>query len=391
MKNNINKQSTESLREEEARLAKKKIRTALYTILNSPTVFGKMFNMNFLMNNNKLKNATWVYKDYPYANWKLDYDRIDKLMKMHPKNHKYSELFLDKYVLDNLIDIKLITDANSDAQAALMDFADEVIESIDFYDQESIDNLFERVDLLWEYKWQIISNHKTNSDALVMQYCFFWLQKYWYIPPEFKLRFIRWLHMASSPDVRAFSVWFNALDIFGPKDYRHIYKKLLGKQREQDEELEELKKYFPLSYEKHFDMREYIDAQDIFATFEKIKSEQMIARPDNEVNLFYPSAGRIPGSWVVESDALQPWVKPMLTLSSCVYLPVVFGWLTQFMKIWVPSLWELIGLQKKWMYFKKWKIKIRIWKPFIGGELSAQEANQRLVDINFSLSQKIDS
>ncbi len=380
--------STQWLRELEATLAKKKFRTALYTILNSPTVFGKLLNMNVLLNNKKLKHARWLYETYPYANRWLDYSAIDKLVKKYPKNHKYSELFLDKTIIDKWIDARLLSDAVPKAQAVIMAFAEEVIESIDFYDEESVQNINERVDLLQTHKWQIIANHKTNSDALVMQYCFMRMQQMWYLPPHYTLRFVRWIHMVSSPDVRAFSVWFNAIDILWPKDYKHIFRKLIAKQRSQDEEIKQLEDDYPTNYEDMYDWSEYIDALKIFETIDTIKLEEMVANIWKEINLFYPSAWRIPDAWLVNSNWLVAWVKPMLTLPQCVYLPVVFGWLTQFMKIWVPRLWQKIWLKKQWMYFKQWKIKMRVWKPFIWWSICAEEANQRLVDINFSLSNK---
>lgn len=387
----INKQLhtwTDTLRQLEADLAKKKFRTAIFTLLNSPSVMWKLMNMYLTMNNKKLQNGVWVYKQYPYAQWWIDFSRMDRLVKLYPKNYRPCDVFLEKYILDYMIENKLRTYAEPDAQSIALQFAEEIIETIECLDQQSIDNLITRANQLWEYKWQIILNHKTNSDAVIMQYIFYWLQSNWYIPSTYTPTFIRWLHMPASPDVRAFSVWFNAIDIFWPKDYRHAYAKLLAKQNEQDVLINMLKEEYPDTYETKYDYSEYIDARAIFDQMDAIKIEEMQKYPDSEVNMRFPSAGRHP-NWVV--DKLSPWVKPMLTIPTCVYLPMVVWWLTQFMKIGRPRILQKTPIvnkifKKNWLFFKKWHIKIRIWEPFIWWSISAEEANQRLHDINFSTS-----
>ena len=166
------------------------------------------------------------------------------------------------------------------------------------------------------------------------------------------VRFVCGAYMYYNKWVRPFTVWFNTLFVYWPKDFLRLWSRLPKKS------------FFELL--KRFNDR-------VINTIHK--------NLDSEVLVLFPYAWRAKKWEDINykygcKDKLPNWMKQMLSLEDCIYIPLWINW-TWDMFIGNPSWWG--NMIRNFSKISPTDVKLSVWKHFVWWELTMDEINRIMI------------
>ncbi|EKD66326.1 MAG: hypothetical protein ACD_49C00051G0025 [uncultured bacterium (gcode 4)] len=343
-------ESSISLREQENSkvITLKRERNSLLVklLLKHPFLMLNLFQLKSLCNNKDLSKWTWIYKNYKFS-WK---NGLFESLWIDFNNTSSIDLFLSREFIEFIIDKWLENNALLEVQEALHKVIRHFIEGI-IIDKNSKKNLNEALELSlssWK-KIIFLSNHVSHLDWPIIDYIF---SKQ--IPISKKIRFLAWSYMFYNKYVRPFSIWFNTTFVFWPKDLENILRRIRSLER--NSRIKEL---------------------ELINKFQEEVIKSINWNPDY-ISLIFPYAGRssLP-HWCKEK--IIPWMNKMLTIDNSIYVPIGF-W--NIWKIFTENNWGWWDLLKNLDNFSPQKIKINVWKLFLGWEYDLKQIHNTMLDIS---------
>ena len=332
-----------------------KVKSLVTILINNPKLFLRLVNLKRFCNNSDLVNWDWVYKFYRlkwtnFRPWDITLDSDKELIDFDSKNPEIHKLiFSNPYSVNYLLQQWLENNANNEVRETLHKISWFLVKSIniDIESQENLRNcLIEAKNN--QKKVVFLSNHLSHLDAPILDYM---LSKL--IDLSWKdVRFVCGAYMYYNKWVRPFTVWFNTLFVYWPKDFLRLWSRLPKKS------------FFELL--KRFNDR-------VINTIHK--------NLDSEVLVLFPYAWRAKKWEDINykygcKDKLPNWMKQMLSLEDCIYIPLWINW-TWDMFIGNPSWWG--NMIRNFSKISPTDVKLSVWKHFVWWELTMDEINRIMI------------
>jgi hypothetical protein len=335
-------------------------------LLKHPEIFPALFRLKMVCNNSNLENWTWVYsqyrlngKNFPKDLITLEKDKSEwREIDFASKDAEVSQLiFTNRHALIDLLENWVEFNADKHVRRLLQKVSEYLVKWIDI-DEQSLLRLKKAKEFAiseWK-KLVLLANHISHLDAPILDYVLTQKLDIWLDP-----RFVCGAFMYYNRWVRPFTVWFNTLFVYWPKDFQ----KLISRVPSADRQL--LKKF----------------NSTVLSSFSE--------KPDKEMIVVFPYAGRSK-EWEDADyiywckNKIPNWMKEMLSMEDCVYLPFWFNWTNSM--FWPDRSWGGWNMLKNFKDSTPTNVSVFVWEHFVWWKKELSTIHDSMIFVSKNATQK---
>ena len=346
---------------------KEMVSSLVELLVKDPKLFYHFSRLLLLCNRNDLLVWRWVYQGYRMAWDRFPSERIT-LLQDTEKGRVISfgsedpaileHLFSNPFCIKNLLADWLGFDSNPRVRSRLHSLFGHMVRGTSF-DGDSLKNLENalKASHLTGKRLVILANHKSHLDAPVLDYVFHNLSRtFWFDD----VRFVCGAYMYYQ-SLKPFTIGFNTLFVFWPKDYRSVTSRLIKDRRASGE-----------------------DGVELLRALDGKVLESISTPKGSEAIVLFPFAWRAkrgedsPENFAVGcKNSIPVWMKPMLTDERCLYLP--FGF-TGTDRMFLNSEWGGWNPIRNMANHQPTRVDVAIGKHFVWWELDIEQLKSAVYD-----------